>query len=222
MKGMNMSHSGHTMDTTTHSGDHMTPDPHSGHGMTGMPTGMPHMGGMKMFFHVGIKEHVLFEQWYIQSVGAMVGSCIAIFILACLYEGLKVLREYLLRKHVVAIRYSAYDMPASTSGSSREAMVMETQQNGSIKTSTDNIVKSDASKLDKNVADSERHKMISWPHILQTMLHILQIVISYFLMLIFMTYNVWLCIAVVLGAGTGYFLFGWKKAVVVDVNEHCH
>ncbi|XP_074655102.1 high affinity copper uptake protein 1-like isoform X4 [Tubulanus polymorphus] len=199
MKGMNMSHSGHTMDTTTHSGDHMTPDPHSGHGMTGMPTGMPHMGGMKMFFHVGIKEHVLFEQWYIQSVGAMVGSCIAIFILACLYEGLKVLREYLLRKHVVAIRYSAYDMPASTSGSSREAMVMETQQNGSIK-----------------------HKMISWPHILQTMLHILQIVISYFLMLIFMTYNVWLCIAVVLGAGTGYFLFGWKKAVVVDVNEHCH
>ncbi|XP_074655101.1 high affinity copper uptake protein 1-like isoform X3 [Tubulanus polymorphus] len=210
MKGMNMSHSGHTMDTTTHSGDHMTPDPHSGHGMTGMPTGMPHMGGMKMFFHVGIKEHVLFEQWYIQSVGAMVGSCIAIFILACLYEGLKVLREYLLRKHVVAIRYSAYDMPASTSGSSREAMVMETQQNGSI-----NCPREVSYKY-------HLHKMISWPHILQTMLHILQIVISYFLMLIFMTYNVWLCIAVVLGAGTGYFLFGWKKAVVVDVNEHCH
>ncbi|XP_074655100.1 high affinity copper uptake protein 1-like isoform X2 [Tubulanus polymorphus] len=210
MKGMNMSHSGHTMDTTTHSGDHMTPDPHSGHGMTGMPTGMPHMGGMKMFFHVGIKEHVLFEQWYIQSVGAMVGSCIAIFILACLYEGLKVLREYLLRKHVVAIRYSAYDMPASTSGSSREAMVMETQQNGSI------------NPYPTILYSHYRHKMISWPHILQTMLHILQIVISYFLMLIFMTYNVWLCIAVVLGAGTGYFLFGWKKAVVVDVNEHCH
>ena len=50
-----------------------------------------------------------------------------------------------------------------------------------------------------------------------------QIVVSYCLMLIFMTYNVWLCLAVALGAATGYFMFGWKKTVVVDVGgEHCH
>ena len=51
---------------------------------------------------------------------------------------------------------------------------------------------------------------------------ILQVLVSYCLMLIFMTYNIWLCLAVVLGAGTGYMLFGWHKAIVVDVNEHCH
>ena len=50
-----------------------------------------------------------------------------------------------------------------------------------------------------------------------------QIVLSYCLMLIFMTYNVWLCLAVALGASIGYFMFGWKKTVVVDVGgEHCH
>ena len=50
-----------------------------------------------------------------------------------------------------------------------------------------------------------------------------QIVVSYCLMLIFMTYNVWLCLAVALGAAIGYFMFGWKKTVVVDVGgEHCH
>ena len=50
-----------------------------------------------------------------------------------------------------------------------------------------------------------------------------QIVLSYCLMLIFMTYNVWLCLAVALGAAAGYFMFGWKKTVVVDVGgEHCH
>ena len=50
-----------------------------------------------------------------------------------------------------------------------------------------------------------------------------QIVLSYCLMLIFMTYNVWLCLAVALGAAIGYFMFGWKKTVVVDVGgEHCH
>ncbi|XP_023025440.1 copper transporter 1A isoform X2 [Leptinotarsa decemlineata] len=64
--------------------------------------------------------------------------------------------------------------------------------------------------------------MISKMHFLQTFLHMVQMVLSYFLMLIFMTYNTYLCIAIVLGAGTGYFLFGWKKSVVVDVTEHCH
>lgn len=64
--------------------------------------------------------------------------------------------------------------------------------------------------------------MFSWMHAFQTFLHIIQIVLSYFLMLIFMTYNVWLCFAVVLGAAIGYFLFGWKKSVIVDVTEHCH
>ncbi|XP_011346502.1 high affinity copper uptake protein 1 isoform X2 [Ooceraea biroi] len=64
--------------------------------------------------------------------------------------------------------------------------------------------------------------MLSWMHLFQTFLHIVQIVLSYFLMLIFMTYNVWLCCAVVVGAAIGYFLFGWKKSVIVDVTEHCH
>ena len=60
-------------------------------------------------------------------------------------------------------------------------------------------------------------------HILPVDCSELQIVVSYCLMLIFMTYNVWLCLAVALGAATGYFVFGWKKTVVVDVGgEHCH
>lgn len=67
-----------------------------------------------------------------------------------------------------------------------------------------------------------RPTMFSLMHGVQTFLHIIQIVLSYFLMLIFMTYNVWLCLAVVIGAAVGYFLFGWKKSVVVDVTEHCH
>ncbi|KAL3278457.1 hypothetical protein HHI36_013778 [Cryptolaemus montrouzieri] len=64
--------------------------------------------------------------------------------------------------------------------------------------------------------------MWSSMHCFQTFLHMIQMILSYFLMLIFMTYNVWLCIAVVVGAGIGYFLFGWKKSVIVDVTEHCH
>ncbi|CAK9800737.1 High affinity copper uptake protein 1 [Anthophora plagiata] len=48
-------------------------------------------------------------------------------------------------------------------------------------------------------------------HILQTILNVVQLIIGYCLMLIFMTYNIWLCLAVALGAVLGYWLFAWEK-----------
>ena len=52
---------------------------------------------------------------------------------------------------------------------------------------------------------------------------LLQLTLAYFLMLIVMTFNTWLCLAVVVGSTTGYFLFGWRKSVVVDAHaDHCH
>ncbi|KAI8045732.1 high affinity copper uptake protein 1 [Drosophila gunungcola] len=56
-------------------------------------------------------------------------------------------------------------------------------------------------------------------HLLQTLLHILQVLISFLLMLIFMTFNVWLCLAVLLGAGVGYYIFG---AFGSRVSDHCN
>ncbi|XP_042864370.1 high affinity copper uptake protein 1-like isoform X2 [Penaeus japonicus] len=80
--------------------------------------------------------------------------------------------------------------------------------------------------VDKNNIAEEnkqmRMSMLSKDHTIQTLMHMLQMIVSYLLMLIFMTYNVWLCLACVLGAGFGYFLFGWRKSVVVDITEHCH
>lgn len=45
-----------------------------------------------MYFTAGYEATILFEQWSTDSVGAMVGSCIGIFLLAILYEGLKYFR----------------------------------------------------------------------------------------------------------------------------------
>ena len=49
-----------------------------------------------------------------------------------------------------------------------------------------------------------------------------QVTLAYLLMLIFMTYNTWLCGAVVVGAAVGYFLFGWRKTIVYEESDHCH
>lgn len=193
----------------------MTHDHHMHHNSTGMDMGSGHdhgsggmghdMGhdmhmpmngsdecgnGMAMFFHTGNCEYILFEGLQTKSVAGMVGACIVIFCLAVLYEGLKVLREYLLKRALV-------------SGSKYQEVTIGT------KGLSDPQVKS-------------RLSMISGSHLTQTLLHVIQVFVSYCLMLVFMTYNVWLCIAVLLGAGAGYFFFGWKRAVVVDINEHCH
>lgn len=147
---------------------------------------------MAMYFHTGITETILFKDWAVSSVAGMVGSVVGVFFMAALYEALKYFREHLFRLHFSSMSYSS---------------VAVTGRDGHTLTEVHQIVK---------------NRIVSWPHLLQTFLHMVQMVISYFLMLIFMTYNVWLCLGVVLGAGFGYFIFGWKKATVVDVTDHCH
>lgn len=45
-----------------------------------------------MYFDAGYSATILFKQWDTDTVGEMVGSCIGIFFMAVLYEGLKYLR----------------------------------------------------------------------------------------------------------------------------------
>ncbi|XP_064086428.1 high affinity copper uptake protein 1-like isoform X1 [Macrobrachium nipponense] len=215
-----MDHSGHGgMDHSGHGGmdhsNHGTMDPmdHSDHGDMDMPMpkmggmhGMHHMGcsgndsmgGMSMSFHFGYDEVILFDWWSISDVGGLIGSMIGIFALATLYEGLKYWREDLMRKAIAKQQYVGNASKGTCGEENKQIQYME------------------------QILMPPRVSMLSFPHAMQTLLHMLQMIVSYFLMLIFMTYNVWLCIAVVLGAGLGYFLFGWRKATVVDITEHCH
>uniref|UniRef100_UPI00358E1CF5 high affinity copper uptake protein 1-like isoform X1 n=2 Tax=Myxine glutinosa TaxID=7769 RepID=UPI00358E1CF5 len=150
-------------------------------------------GGMMMTFNFEYTNvEVLFKNCFINSAGAMAGAFLAVFLLAFLYEALKVFREILLRKSHINIRYNSMHVPGP-----QGTMVMETHK-------------------------SVGQRMLSWPHLLQTFLQVLQVATSYVLMLLFMTYNGFLCIAILLGSGTGYFVFSWKKAIVVDITEHCH
>lgn len=176
-----------SIETTTH--DHGSMKTEHAHTMMGMT--------MQMYFEAGYKATILFEQWNTDSIGAMVGSCIGIFLLAIIYEGLKFFREKLHRKNYVAIDYSKVRGSQDSGNGATE--VTQTKTAVTCKTS-----------------------MTSASHYIQTALHALQLVISYFLMLIVMTYNVWLFLSVVLGCTVGYFLFGWQKGFLFDITEHCH
>jgi len=179
---------------------------HDGHGMN-------HADMMKMYFHGGYNEVILFDFWRISSVGGLIGSMIGCFLLGVLYEGLKFFREFMLRQEYRSSGYSNVNpSPESTIDDGSDSI-----------NSIEPAVRVSGQERGKNSIKIIQTNLFSRGHILQTFLQLLQVVLSYCLMLIFMTYNTWLCAAVALGAATGYFAFGWKKTVVLDAGgDHCH
>ena len=51
-----------------------------------------HMMGMKMFFHTGYEKNIVIYGWDADTAGKMIGTVIAVFVLALLYEGIKFYR----------------------------------------------------------------------------------------------------------------------------------
>lgn len=85
------------------------------------------------------------------------------------------------------------------------------------------VRKEDGEVIATPVKLSLKEQMFNVPHYLQTVLHLGQVFISYILMLIVMLCNLWLILAVVLGAAVGYFVFGWlRKIAFKDSNECCY
>jgi len=77
-----------------------------------------------------------------------------------------------------------------------------------------------ASSLIANSSQPWLKSMFSSHHLLQTILYGAQTGMAYLLMLLFMAYNVYVCIAVVLGIMLGFFVFGWC-ASKTDTSDHC-
>jgi copper transporter 1 len=59
-------------------------------------------------------------------------------------------------------------------------------------------------------------------HLIQTLLHVFQFTISYLLMLVAMTYNYWLFLAILIGIAIGFFLFGVKRNKNDLTDDCCH
>ncbi|EDW84375.1 uncharacterized protein Dwil_GK13179 [Drosophila willistoni] len=147
---------------------------------------------MSMSFHAGYTEIILWNGWTTKTVAEFVLSAIAIFVVSFLYEALKFLRQNLMR---IEARKLAQRLA-------------EDQRRK-------NNVSDCGGCSDTPLADPREktywQQLVEYSHIVQSLLNLLQIIVSYLLMLIFMTYNYWLCLAVVLGLGVGYFFFGWNK-----------
>ena len=71
----------------------------------------------------------------------------------------------------------------------------------------------------------KHHSISMTMHIIQSLLHVIQVGVAYILMLIAMTYNAWLFFAVIFGSGLGYFIFSKVRHLSSPFREsqdHCH
>ncbi|KAH8247715.1 hypothetical protein KR038_008799, partial [Drosophila bunnanda] len=247
-------------------GSHESYDPaaisHQGHGaMAHGQHGGEGGNMMPMAFHGGSTETILFNFWRTQTASALALSCVLVFVVAVLYEGLKFYREYLFQKtrsirldagtehygHPRHHRHQSFSFRPTTysfrlphpqpypkphehshgqSHSQAQPQPHLHQQAQSSQIMPHHLPQGPGHHRIQRADEPEVPKKIPWRqrwcsrmHLLQTFLHVLQVLISFLLMLVFMTYNVWLGLAVILGAGVGYYLFG---AFGNRINEHCN
>ncbi|XP_002736582.1 high affinity copper uptake protein 1-like [Saccoglossus kowalevskii] len=140
---------------------------------------------MAMYFNFNVEVTILFQGWHVTSAWELALSCIVMFIVAVSFESLSVLRHLTITKEVK--RAEKICTTKSTA---------QTEE----KTEKEAILKKPHTHMG----------ICSSAHALLTILHLLQVILAYALMLTFMTYNGWLCLSILLGATVGYLIFGWK------------
>jgi len=72
----------------------------------------------------------------------------------------------------------------------------------------------------KKFSIAKLYRQFMASHLWKTICHMLGFMISYFIMLVVMTFNAGLGIACVLGVGLGYYIFGRSRLAVVE--DICH
>ena len=63
------------------------------------------------------------------------------------------------------------------------------------------------------------NKYLNKYSIIQALLFMIQGIVSYSLMLVFMTFNTWLCFSIILGGGIGYIVFTHGR-INSEMEEH--
>jgi len=173
-----MDHSAHSMD---HSGmDHSAPAA---------------MCRMNMLWNTQIVDTcIVFRSWHVTSTASLIGSCIAIMALGVLYEYLRAFSKSLDTRIALALvasgkgKRSASGVRSGRSSPEEDAGLMTGR------------------RMFKIASTGTPVPFLL--RVLRAVLYGATVFLSFFLMLVFMTYNAYLIFATVFGAALGHFVFG--------------
>jgi len=183
--------------------------------MTNM-SGSPLHDMMMMYFYAEMPMGpLLFKGMKPRTAGELVAYCVVIIFVGIFYEWLKYYRTHHYTQYNSCVRYT---LEATQSMN----MVSSTPEaaGSQLRNSCNGMM------TPMQVAMTNRRSRWSWSHGVQSLLQCVQVTISYGLMLVAMTYNLWYFLSVVLGAGIGYFCFGTRggqkeNTSVAQLTEHC-
>ncbi|XP_020491702.1 probable low affinity copper uptake protein 2 [Labrus bergylta] len=147
---------------------------------------------MSMTFELSDSVTLLFDFWDVQGPGGMVLSVVVVFLLTVFYELLKVWRVCLGVKSKMAQRQALYGHTPSSRCDDNS--ILESSPSASSLT-----------PLDSHPSDPNRYSLLMM-HIIQTVLHLMQVSLGYMVMLCVMSYNFWIFLGVILGSTLGYFI----------------
>ncbi|KAM9642690.1 protein SLC31A2 isoform 1-T1 [Trichechus inunguis] len=135
---------------------------------------------MQMHFIFSNEVVLLFDFWSVHSPTGMALSVVVILLLAVLYESIKVGK-------VKLFHHALESLPARIN----KQLIEETDQESA----------------DSDLPPVCRTRL-RWflCHFGQSLIHVAQVIIGYFMMLAVMSYNTWIFLGVVLGSAVGYYL----------------
>jgi hypothetical protein len=188
---------------------------------------------MKMFFHFGINEYILFHSLVPQTYFQYWLACILMFVASVGYEKLMAIHRGFERewKDSAVIKVLERSQSAQLERRrSRQSLRGSANGNGgnggygAVNSETQGLL-SPASLMYQNggVTSTGFLRSIEWTplniRLAKSLFRFTGITLSYILMLLIMSYNVGLCLSIVLGLTVGHFMFSNPPIVTVPATE---
>ncbi|ORX99321.1 Ctr-domain-containing protein [Basidiobolus meristosporus CBS 931.73] len=180
------------LDPLSNAGSSMSGMDHSGHNMG--------MCSMQMVFNWQYNNLcVVFSGWRITSAGIMAASCIGIILIAFIHEYIRRAARQL-DNHIV-IKNSKNITPVAVS----------------------EVVEKSESPIPGDYYGRTRVLLqITWlQQFYRSLLYALQVLVSFFLMLVFMTFNGYLMFSTIIGAALGFLVFA-RDGITSGKELSCH
>ncbi|KAJ3778618.1 copper transporter [Lentinula raphanica] len=137
---------------------------------------------------------IVFRSWHISTNTAFGSSCLAIVALGVLYEYLRVVQKSVdTRIALSLVKDKRRNRSRSSSGRNTPELPLE--EEGLL---SGRVFKANVTGVPVPLPS----------RIARSLLYGISVFLSFFLMLVFMTYNAYLILSVVLGAALGHFIFG--------------
>ncbi|XP_068104384.1 protein SLC31A2 [Hyperolius riggenbachi] len=159
---------------------------------------------MQMHFAFSDNVTLLFDFWTVQTVTGLLLSCLIVLLLSVLYELSKVWKSNLLKQVLLTLPLTPDSLTPS--------LISDTEANVSANSepllTPDPLYPGDGYETLRSQPARLSSSHCRWwlLHSFLAFLHTAQVVLGYMLMLLVMSYNTAVFLAVLLGSGVGYYL----------------